>query len=236
MIKITIEYPNAANKNPSLQEIVILAIYYCAEQEWTPPNLCLQGRSSLFELEKERKPFNVEVTFKDLLSNIPFRNSSQLDHLVCYNCNSNKDLKLSKIISEPGKVIVLNLLSEPRTASKQIEAVYSKIDSTIKLTDLFDLKNKNYASKKYIIRGMICFRGLHYIYVGYFITLYCWFILNDEKCTSYPSWKSLRTFLIKNSWFPSLIFYEDKDYLSAQGESVVEDPFRKESKDSCTIF
>ena len=98
--------------------------------------------NELFELEKERKPFNVDVTFKDLLIKLPFRNSSGLDSLKCYNCKSSKHLKLSKCVSDPSKVIVLNLLSEQRTAGKLIESIYLKIDSSIKLSDMFEIKNK----------------------------------------------------------------------------------------------
>ncbi len=77
---------------------------------------------------------------------------------------------------------MLNIIPTPGETSKIIEKVYTRIDSEIRISQMFELKNKFY-NNDYTLRGLICFKGLHYIYIGYYISLHCWFMLNDENCT-----------------------------------------------------
>ena len=59
-------------------------------------------------------------------------------------------------------------------------------------------------------RGFVCFRNKHYIYAGYVNKT--WVLLNDENVLYFNIWDKLKETLVKNMWFPTLLFYEDIDY------------------------
>jgi len=149
------------------------------------------------------------TTIKDSIK-LPYRNKGKLDTLKCFSCESPKYLELKTILTEPPKIVVINLVLSS-IDKKTIVNLLESLDDEIKISDLFELKNTKYKKLSFKFKGMILYKGKHYIYCGFYYNVNYWVLINDEKIDKFSSWRNLRNHLIKNNWIPILLFYEDSD-------------------------
>jgi ubiquitin C-terminal hydrolase len=85
-----------------------------------------------------------------------------------------------------------------------IEELLEMIESELALDELFYLTD---SSVQYILRGMLCYYGRHYIAV--FRGVESWYFLDDQCVRDVGSWSDVKTKLIKGHNYPVMLFYEE---------------------------
>jgi len=132
-----------------------------------------------------------------------YKYRSKLKEIKCTSCVSN-DLVIKKCLLEAGKVIVISFIACNKF---DLSELYDKIDKKIFLNDIYDMMEIDCIKKMYILKGFVCFKNKHYIYASYINK--SWILINDETVTKFENWGKMKEKLVKLSWFPSLLFYED---------------------------
>jgi hypothetical protein len=76
------------------------------------------------------------------------------------------------------------------------------------LNDMMMVSADSTMDKRYILRGMICFRHNHYVAYFYSLSRNFWMQLNDERVTEEGHWSNIVRQIEDFDAFPVLLFFE----------------------------
>ena len=96
--------------------------------------------------------------------------------------------------------------------------LYFAIAKYICVADLFEVNDSN--NKHFELIGMTLYFGSHYLCVFYEKENECYVLYDDTKHKEFTNWETLISFLIKNKYYPVLLFYEEVSHQDITSQYV----------------
>jgi hypothetical protein len=93
-----------------------------------------------------------DKSIKHLIRKTSLRNQYKLEKANCFTCLNNKKLSLLRVLTVPSRVLVLNIVFEPTLSKSSLEIIYRKIDFQIGFEHIFELGQKAFKERSYILK------------------------------------------------------------------------------------
>ena len=103
--------------------------------------------------------------------------------------------------------------------NSHLSMLYFLIGKYVELNEMFYNDNNNLDNKRYSLVGMTLYWGSHYVCVFYEKEINEYVIYDDTNLNHYKTWKDLVIYLVKNSYYPVLLFYQQVEPQQNECES-----------------
>ena len=161
------------------------------------------------------------------------KHASQRALIYCDKCKDNT-IKKQLHCESIGSSFIVNCIISRVFTMENICYLYFLISRIIKVGDIFQI-NSDKKNKMYMLIGMTLYFGSHYLCVFYEHENECFVLYDDTKNKEFETWEMLIEYLIKNKYYPVLLFYQEKngsnnDKIKDKNFNVNESMFIKEMK------
>lgn len=126
--------------------------------------------------------------------------------LYCDQCKDNKSLK-RLMCDYVGNTLIIHCIMDRVFTMVNLCYLYFAIAKYICVEDLFEVDDSN--NKHFELIGMTLYFGSHYLCVFYEKENECYVLYDDTKHKEFKNWETLIEFLLKNKYYPVLLFYEE---------------------------
>eukprot|EP01121_Diplochlamys_sp_Union-15-3_P018994 TRINITY_DN7042_c0_g1_i3.p1 TRINITY_DN7042_c0_g1~~TRINITY_DN7042_c0_g1_i3.p1 ORF type:complete len:176 (-),score=19.10 TRINITY_DN7042_c0_g1_i3:465-992(-) len=126
------------------------------------------------------------------------------------------------------EIFTILLVWPPQLSQDHLHDLLSSVDLQLNINNAFFVGAEQC---RYKLKGMICYRDLHYVAFFYLDALDLWIYFNDSKIEKIDDWNAVCKKCISSKSLPCLIFYELCPPLL-----ILNDDVYKEKKFKRTIF
>ena len=154
--------------------------------------------------------------------------ASEKTLIYCDKCKDNT-VKKQLYCESIGSSFIVNCIISQVFTMETICYLYFLISRIVRVGDIFQT-NTDKKHKTYMLIGMTLYFGSHYLCVFYEPETECFVLYDDTKNKQFQTWDMLIEYLIKNKYYPVLLFYQEKNVSSYENFNLNENMFIKEMK------
>jgi hypothetical protein len=136
----------------------------------------------------------------------------------CPECNSRNTMVSERWLTRRPHTFMVSLVWPSTLPSREaLWLVVSSIQSHMQMESIFASRHKesNAPSRQaeerpqqYLLRGLICYYGMHYIAFFYCWARKKWVLFDDTRVREEKDWSSVVSIIVSGQYVPTLLFYE----------------------------